>query len=120
MAVPTAPAFHVSEQDRGVTLLEVDGSVADAGVIRWQALLDGALKPGTTRIVFDLRGCGALEPDCLSALRDAAETLRDCGGGVAIVTQEGSTLARQLHDQAADLPEYVSVQQTLLAWRAAQ
>jgi anti-anti-sigma regulatory factor len=120
MAAPSERAiFHLADRGPGWALLEVEGSLDDAALVRWTALLRGLLAEGRDRIAFDLRGCRAIGPHCLDGLLAAAVVARGSGGGLVVVTLPGSEMARVLRRHEGDLSLYTSVKEALRAWDAA-
>jgi anti-anti-sigma regulatory factor len=121
MAASKDPAhFHVvHEPNHGLALLEVEGTLSDAGVVRWAALLKGMLHDYTRLMVVDVRGCRAIEPHCLTVLLSVGAALRASGGSLRAVATSGSPIDRFLHAHDGDLPKYTSVQHALTAWREA-
>jgi len=107
--------------ERGLRLLDVEGNLEDHAVTRWSRVLTDAIKGAVTGLAVDLRGCGAVDPICLSALLAASSTLRARGGaGVKLVTNPGSPLEGRLQSAAAkELPAYATASRALLALRDA-
>jgi anti-anti-sigma regulatory factor len=116
MAIPPAPAaFHLTYPEDGSVLLEVEGRLDDADVVRWTALLKGVIAEGRDQIAVDLRGCWVMGPDCVTALLAAAATARTARSEVAVVSFPDSEMERTLRSHDEDLPGYASVRQ---AWEA--
>jgi anti-anti-sigma regulatory factor len=116
MAAPAGTAaFHLAPQGDGRTLVEVVGSLEDAGLARWAGLLKGAFVEGRHRIALDLRGCRAIGPHCLEALLAASAVMRAAGGQVGVVSLRGSPMEGVLRAHEQDLPAYPSVRLALLA-----
>jgi hypothetical protein len=98
-------------------LVEVSGDLPDAAVVRWAALLNGAIAERPTVIAVDLRGCPWIDPICSSALLAASSTLRARGGdGVRLVMYPDSPLDLELGELVVgELPVHDSVSEALLA-----
>lgn len=129
-AAPRAPAVlgmteakaHQATTPDGLVLMDVEG-VLDAPDLRnWSRLLDSAIGQGAFGIVVDLRGCRAIDVDCLWALVAATARLKARGGGgINLVTASGSPLDRWVRAMAASrLPTYSSAQEALRSVRIAR
>lgn len=93
---PQDTALHLHPVDRAdhVMLVEVEGELHGPVSDRWFALLRGVVGRRAEAMVIDLRGCRAIDGDCLDALLASATTMKARGGaGAALVMLPGSTLA---------------------------
>jgi anti-anti-sigma regulatory factor len=113
---PDRAKFHLAHREPGRALLEVEGSLDDAVVVRWRALLRGLIAEGRRNIAIDLRGCRVIGDHCLDALLAASAAAKASGGEVGVVTLSGSPVAQALAPHHEDLHGYASVQAMLAAW----
>ena len=122
-ASPHPAVLHLAtiDAEQHLDLVDVEGELGAAALTRWTALLQGSIKKGVTGIVVDLRGCGVVDPLCVTAMVATSAILKSRGGGgVKLVTNPGSRLERRMGtDSSNELPAYTSAQEALLSFSEA-
>ena len=128
-ATPRAPAAlfltkataHKATTHDGLMLVDVKGELDAPDLRSWRGLLRSATTEDVTGIAVDLRGCPAIDFDCLSAMVAASVHLKSRGDrGVNVVTTPGSPLERRVQAAVAlELPAYSSAAEALHSLRDA-
>jgi anti-anti-sigma regulatory factor len=116
---PAALNLTAATPHDDLMLLGVEGELDASAMTRWSRLLNGAITEGASGIAVDLRGCPAIDIDCLSVMVEASGKLRARGdGGINLVTIPGSLIEGRIGATAAkELPAYSSAGEALRSLR---